>query len=90
MGDWHGRLAQGNAGRSSLNRRFARAGARIQVLSFLLDQGGATPRICMHLFCLSSCHVVYWATTQPCSPSICRARMDEIWGIEYRSRRLNG
>ena len=38
MGDWHGRLAQGNAGRSSLNRRFARAGACIQVLSFLMRE----------------------------------------------------
>ena len=67
-----------------------RTRACIQVLAFLLDQGGATPRICMHLFCLSSCHVVYWATTQPCSPSICRARygrdMDEIWGLEKARR----
>ena len=38
VGDWHGRLAQGNVGRSSLNRRFARAGARIQVLSFLMRE----------------------------------------------------
>ena len=75
---WQGWLA-GGLGRGGRRvehpaRCAGRTRACIQVLAFLLDQGGATPRICMHLFCLSSCHVVYWATTQPCSPSICRAR----------------
>jgi hypothetical protein len=83
QGGWQGGLAGGGTQGREPAFCAGRTRACIQVLAFLLDQGGATPRICMHLFCLSSCHVVYWATTQPCSPSICRARhgrdMDEMW-----------